>query len=261
MTQGLDLLPTGDLLVHADLAEQALEGLVRAPKYVSTDAAHSVVPTASVVAEDGRVAGQLLFGEAFDILFRRAGRAYGRTRRDGVVGWVAEDHLKSGALSPAYRVAVLDADLPFNALVQGDEGLSAGQLLPAGQFDADPVAVAERFEGVAYQAGSRASTGVDGIGLVQQALFACGLAAPRLAKELARQGREVAVDNVQRGDLVVWVHSEDAHTGHAALMIDGQNVIHASELVGKVITEQLADVAAGMVENGFAAPVVRRLSL
>lgn len=261
MTQGLDLLPTGDLLVHADLAEQALEGLVRAPKYVRTDAAHTVVPTATVTAEDGRIAGQLLFGEAFDILFRRAGRAYGRTRRDGVVGWVSEDHLQSGALSPAYRVSVLDAALPFNALVQGDEGLSADELLPAGQFEADPVVVAEKFAGVTYLSGSRASDSVDGIGLVQQALFACGLAAPRLAGELATQGREVATQDIQRGDLVVWVQSGNAHGGHAALMIDGQHLIHASELAGKVINEQLADVAAGMAAKGFDGPVVRRLTL
>ena len=261
MTQGLDLLPTGDLLVHADLAEQALEGLVRAPTYVRTDAAHAVVPTADVIAEDGRIAGQLLFGEAFDILFRRAGRAYGRTRRDGVVGWVAEEHLKSGAQSPAYRVAVLDAELPFNALVQGDEGLAAEQLLPAGQFEVDAAAVAERFEGVSYQAGSRGSLSVDGLGLIQQALFACGLAAPRLATELARQGRAVEAADIQRGDLVVWTHPENTHGGHAALMIDGQHLIHASELVGSVVKEQLADVAAGLSEKGYAAPMLRRLTL
>lgn len=261
MTQGLDLLPTGDLLVHADLAEQALEGLLRAPKYVSTDAAHAAVATAAVTGENGQAAGQLLYGEAFDILFRRAGRAYGRTRRDGVVGWVLEAHLKPGAPSPVYRVSVLDAALPFNALVQGDEGLEASQMLPAGQFEVDLIAVAQGFAGVAYEAGARGSRSVDGIGFVQQALFACGLPAPRLASELAKLGRAISVADAQSGDLVIWSHANDAHIAHAAVMIDAHHIIHASELAGKVITEQLADVAAGLGEKGFAAPKLRRLSL
>lgn len=260
LTQDLDLLPPGDLLVHADLAEQALEGLVRAPRFATLEAAHTVVPCADIVAEDGRLIGQSLFGEAFDILFQRAGRIYGRARRDGVVGWVSAEDMKSGAPRAMYRVTALDAPLPFNALVQGDEGLSADQVSLVGQFEQDVVTVAERFAGVPYRAGTRSSHSVDAIGLVQQALFACGLAAPRRAVDLARLGHAVALNEAMRGDLVVWAHATDSHMGHAALMSDGQHMIHASAVSGVVTVEQLADVAAGLSVLGYEAPTIRRLT-
>lgn len=259
LTQELELLPPGDLLVHADLAEQALEGLVRAPRYATPQAAQTVVPCADIVAEDGRLIGQILFGEAFDILFQRAGRIYGRARRDGIVGWVSAEDVKLGAMRAAYRVSVLDADLPFNALVQGDEGLSADQLASVGQFEADAVAVAEKFAGVAYRAGARSSQSVDAIGLVQQALFACGLAAPRRAQDLALMGHGISLDQAERGDLVVWVHPTDSHQGHAALMSDNLHLVHASAVSGVVTHEQLADVAAGLSALGYEAPSIRRL--
>lgn len=259
LTQELELVPPGDLLVHGDLAEQALEGLVRAPRFTTLEAAHTTVPCADIVAEDGRLIGQILFGEAFDILFQRAGRIYGRARRDGVVGWVSSDDVKPGATRAAYRVSVLDANLPFNALVQGDEGLSPDQVLPVGQFETDIVAVAETFIGVAYRAGTRSSQSLDAIGLVQQALFACGLAAPRRAEDLALLGHEVPLDQAVRGDMVVWVHPTDSHQGHAGLMRDNQHLVHASAGSGKVTLEHLADIAAGLSALGYLAPMIRRL--
>lgn len=259
LTQGPDLLPPGEPLVYADLAEQALEGLVRAPHYARLDVAHVGVPVADVLAEDGRVAGQILHGEIFDILFRRAGRTYGRARRDGVVGWLSDSVLKAGTPRAAYRVCVLDAALPFNALVQGDEGVEAGHLAEIGLFERDLAGVAEGFAGVAYQDGARGSLAVDGIGLVQQALFACGQAAPRRACDLAAIGYQVSADDLQRGDVVVWTHADHAMAGHAAIMIDGQHLVHASPLAGKVIAEQLADVAGGLSAEGYDAPVMVRL--
>ena len=244
--------------MQADIAEQALEGLVPVSQYRGLEAAHAVVPSADVLSEDGACAGQILFGEAFDILFRRGGRAYGRVRRDGVIGWVAEEALKSGAPRPAYRVASLDAELPFNALVQGDEGVEADQLAPIGSFEANPADVAERFVGLPVVEGQRSSQAVDAVGLIQQALFACGLAAPRKVSELAKLGRTVSVKQARRGDVVIWQTEQSAHV---AIMVDSDHLVHASDQTRTVQREQLADVAAGLSAQGLGAPTLRRVLL
>ena len=102
MTDVLALLPPGAPLILRDgdrvvLAEQALEGLMRAEAYRRTDPAHCRLPVADIVADDGQRIDQLLFGEAFDVLERRQDRAWGRARRDGVVGWVSLEALAPGA--------------------------------------------------------------------------------------------------------------------------------------------------------------------
>ena len=102
------------------LAEQALEGLMRAEAYRRTDPAHCRLPVADIVADDGRRIDQLLFGEAFDVLERRQAekgemRAWGRARRDGVVGWVSLEALAPGAPLATRRVASVSAAQPLNA--------------------------------------------------------------------------------------------------------------------------------------------------
>lgn len=242
----------------ADLAEQALEGLAPAPRYVTLEMTHAVLPVADIVAEDGRLASQLLHGEIFEILFRRAGRAYGRSRRDGTVGWVAEGALKSGAFHPAYRVRTHGGAYPFNALMSGGEsGLDASALAPVSVFETDPVAVARTFEGMPVAVGERASR-VDGIGLVQQVLFACGRAAPRRAVDLAAIGRAVECDALTAGDIVVWTAPADDATGHAAMVIEDGRIIHACPRAGQVLQADLADVLQQAAALGLNPPVLRR---
>ena len=52
-------------------------------------------------------------------------------------------------------------------------------LAPLDAFETDWIAVAERFLGVPYLWGGKTSLGIDCSGLVQVALGACGIAAPR----------------------------------------------------------------------------------
>ena len=95
MTDVLALLPPGAPLILRDgdrvvLAEQALEGLMRAEAYRRTDPCPCRLPLADIVGDDGQRIDQLLFGEAFDVLERREARqgkmrAWGRARRDGQV--------------------------------------------------------------------------------------------------------------------------------------------------------------------------------
>ena len=249
-------------LARPDLAEQALEGLVRADAYRPTRPMHGAVAVADIRAADGPSAriDQLLFGEAFDVLDQRGERVWGRARRDGVVGWMALADLAPGAPLPTHRVAAPGGALPLNALV-ADAGAASDPLAPVGAFDDDPVAVAERLIGAPHGLGARSSRETDCAGLVQQCLLACGLAGPRYADQQARLGREAGRSEARRGDLAIWVHPEGGPgwSGHSAWVLDAERLIHASGDKGGVVIETLAEADARYRADGFAPPVFRRL--
>jgi len=263
----LALLPPGPPLILRDgdrtvLAEQALEGLMRAEAYRRTEPMHCRVPVADIVSDADQRIDQLLHGEAFDVLHRQGERAWGRARRDGIVGWVALDALSPGAPLATRRVASVSAALPLNALVgEAAEGLSADDLQPVGDFEREPVAVAERLLGRPHALGARSSFETDCSGLVQQALLACGLPGPRRSDAQADLGHPIARDAAQRGDLVVWMAPNRDHdwTGHSAIMVDADQVIHSTGARGGVVIEPLAEVEARLTGEGFASAVFRRL--
>lgn len=248
-------------LARPDLAEQALEGIVRAAAYRPLRAMHCSVPVADIQAEaeaGDHPVDQLIFGEAFDVLDDRADPVWGRARRDGVVGWVRLSALRDGAPVATHRVGATGDRLPLNALLV-ETGNPAG-LTPIGRFAAEPIEVAEQLLGTPYLLGGRSSLGTDGCGLVQQALYACGRAAPRYADQLARLGQATPEGQARRGDLVVWLDpAEDPWNGHAALVLDDGRVLHAAGWLGQVAIETFAEVDARLRLAGSTGPVIRRL--
>lgn len=253
------------LLARPDLAEQALEGLIPAAAYRPTVAMHACAAVSDIESTaqsgSGRV-DQLLSGEAFDVLERLDGRAWGRARRTGSVGWIDLQALSPGAPLADFTVSAVDAALPLNALVSDvPSDLSAGDLRPVGAFETDPVAVAERMLGVPHALGARSSQLTDCSGLVQAALFACGRACPRHSDRQAELGEPISRGEGQRGDLVIWLapEGETGFTGHSALMLDPETVIHATGHHGAVVLESLAAAEARYASGGFAAPVFRRV--
>lgn len=289
MTDVLALIVPGARLARPDLAELRLEGLARADRYAETSARHGADPAASIWNGAGAGAtriDELLAGEVFDVLDEAEGRAWGRARRSGVVGWIDLGALKPGASSPTHRVRALTAPLHasseaeaaqgaplfMNALVPveetaGDRARLAGlgwvaveALAPIGVFEPDLAAAAEAFLSAPHSLGGRTAAGTDCSGLVQQALMACGLAAPRWATDQAQLGR--AVETPARGDLVVWLKSDlDPWGGHSGFMMDADRVIHASGSAGEVLIQPLAEVAAAYVADGFEPAIFRRLSI
>lgn len=248
-------------LAREDLADQALEGLVRARRFLAPTAMQARVAAAELRAAPDAAAetvDQLAYGEAFDVLERRGDWAWGQARRDGMVGWVALAALAEGARAPTHRVAVLEAvvrdgpaadaaetaRLPLNALVTADaaEGgrlrlaagwVDAADLAGLDAFDRDAAAVAERFVGAPYARGGRDRRGLDAAALVQQALYACGLGCPRTADRQAELGQALAApDQLRRGDLVCW-------SGHVAMMVDARTLVHADAEAGAVRIEAL----------------------
>ncbi len=246
-------------LARPDLAAQALEGLVRADAFRAVEPMRASVPVADIHADADAASeriDQILHGEIFDVLDRRGGRVWGQARRDGAVGWMDASALVPHVGLPTRRVASVKSALPLNALT--DE---AADTAPIGEFEADPVAVAERLLGVPHSLGARSSVATDCSGMVQQALFACGLAGPRRSHDQARLGVEVPRAEARRGDIAVWLDNSDQHswTGHSAFMLDETRVIHATGFHGCVVIEDLAEADARYRADDFAAAVFRRL--
>jgi cell wall-associated NlpC family hydrolase len=251
-------------LARPDLAEQALEGVVRAKAFRAARPMHCAGPVVDIrAAADGGAdrLDQIIFGEAFDVLDRAGDFVWGKARRDGVVGWVALAELAESAPAPAARVAATAGALPLNALVTDASGVETDDLAPIGSFEDDLVAVAERLLGTPHALGARSSVATDCSGLVQQCLYACGRAGPRYADQQAELGEAAARGDLKRGDLVVWPHPKggDGWTGHSALAVDGGTIIHASGHHGAVVREALVEAEARYAADGFEAPVFRRL--
>jgi cell wall-associated NlpC family hydrolase len=257
-------------LLRSDLAELGLEGRVRASAFRAVTAMHGRLPVVDISLSadpSSERIDQLIFGEVFEVLDRQSSQAWGdrlwgRARRDGVVGWIDRAALDPGAPLATHRVASTTAVLPLNALIHHAwSGVAAADLMVTGDFERDPVAVAERMLGTPHEPGARTSRATDCSGLVQQALYACGLAGPRRSDEQAQLGVGVARGDLQRGDLVIWLHADsgESWTGHSAFALDADRVIHATGHAGAVVIEDLAEAEARYAADGFAAPVFRRL--
>jgi cell wall-associated NlpC family hydrolase len=274
---------TGDPRVtplKGGMASRALEGLVKARRYLDPERLAVAVPAAAIrrsPAPDAELVDQALYGEAFDVLDRRAGVVWGQARRDGYVGYVALSDLGAPAAAPTHRVAALGAyafarpDIkspargPFslNALVteQAREGRFVqdvrgvwfvdGRLAPVGLFETDFVAVAERHLGAAYRWGGRESHGLDCSGLILQALLACGRACPRDSDQQQQLGRTIEASDLRRGDLVFW-------RGHAAIMLDAVRILHANAHHMAVAAEPLAEAVARISAAGAGEPTSYR---
>jgi hypothetical protein len=266
---------------RADIADVALAGTLFAPHYAApiVRMASSATMMRKAARHDAEAVSQLLPGENFAILDLSGGWAWGYSLHDHYVGYVATD-LIGDAVEASHRVtarlALLFADpsikapaigtLPFGARISG---VMAGDFLqtaqgylhhrhvaPIGEPASDPVAVAEGFVGMPYLWGGRGADGIDCSGLVQVALAACGIAAPR-DTDLQRDalGSPLPGDaQLRRGDIISF-------PGHVGLMVDETNLLHANAHWMSVVVEPLADVVARL-EPHHDRPILgrRRLS-
>lgn len=253
-------------LIRDGVAALALEGLVAADEYRAVSPRRCAIGRALVrnaPAADAAMISELLFGEAFDVLFEQDGFAFGQGRRDGYVGFVDLGVLVAADTPPSHRVSALStlafsradikapgpAIVPQNALLRvvGHEGRFAevaglgfvieAHLAPIGVYDRDPAGVALCYVGAPYLWGGRTVAGLDCSGLVQQALTACGRAAPRDSDQQQAAYAEVEKADVRRGDLVFW-------PGHVAMLIDEARIVHANGFHMQTAIEPLAEALA-----------------
>jgi cell wall-associated NlpC family hydrolase len=273
---------------RADLAAKSLEGKVSAPRYATGEAAFVVrasVPLRKAPEASLSFETEALFGENLTIYDEAAGWAWVQLARDGYVGYVPSDALRRGTPNPTHKIRTLGTflygrrdikspplmHLAMNALVTvrgGDQEfleLNNGGFVyghhaaPIEKNASDFVEVAERFVGVPYLWGGRTRIGLDCSGLVQTALQAAGLNAPRDTDMQQNElGEAVSVtanlENLRRGDLVFW-------KGHVGIMVDGALMVHANAHHMMVTIEPLPEAAERIARTGNQIIAIKRLPL
>ncbi|HEX8192513.1 MAG TPA: NlpC/P60 family protein [Allosphingosinicella sp.] len=215
---------------------------------------------------------ELLPGEEFAVLEISAGWAWGYAVADRRVGYVeaidltapveatyivceatAPIHPEGGVASPIL------CRVPMGARLTGHERgpclateigcIPLCHLRPIGEFENDPVRIAERLLRTPYKAGGRSARGIDCSGLVQIAYGLCGLTLPRETDQQRLLGEAVAEgEPLRRGDLVF-------SGNHVALAMSNDLVIHVGFDAQMVTIEPLAEA-----RDGDAPIEVRRLS-
>jgi len=267
-----------------DLAARHLEGKIAATTYVDGQVSvvlDAAVPVRRVPSPDAMLETEALMGERVRVYeTTEEGWSWGQLETDGHVGYFPANALSSAAATPTHKVAAVRtlmypgpsihlvpiAAPPLGAtlsIVGEDERFAATaagayvpvkHLAPLDRFEADFVAVAERFLDVPYLWGGKTNLGIDCSGLVQVALAACGIAAPR-DSDLQEQalGAPLRGDDRQRGDLMFWRR-------HVAIVRDRHTLIHANAHAMAVAIEPIADVLARVRESHGDPTSIKRLA-
>jgi cell wall-associated NlpC family hydrolase len=271
-----------------DLAAAHLRGKIEAPRYVDGEPMRVMAETTPVRGEPNPENGydtQALHGEILTVYeFDDEGWAFVQLARDGYVGYVSANALAPirsaathrvrtprtlvypgrsiktpplAALPMLAQVRVIAVDGAFARLDDGGFVWSE-HLAPLEFAETDFVAVAERFENAPYLWGGKTWDGVDCSGLVQIALQAAGVDAPR-DTDMQFAGVGAAIDpgadyqNLRRGDLVFW-------KGHVGVMCDAETLLHANGHHMQVAREPFSVARARIASNSFGEVTgVRRL--
>jgi len=268
-----------------DLAAAVLRGRVQAAHFVEGERREVIDAQAPVrrhPAPDAPLDTEALLGERVTVYeATEEGWSWVQLETDGYVGWLPSNALAPVGPSPTHKVAALrtllfpgpSIKLPpvaapslgarlaiarhveTFAVTANNLFVPARHLVPLDATETDFVAVAERFLGTPYLWGGRTSLGLDCSGLVQTALAACGIAAPRDSDMQERElGAPVSLTPSawRRGDLVFW-------KGHVAIVRDGETLLHANAFHMAVAIEPIADALARIAGAGLEPTSVRRV--
>lgn len=271
-----------------DIAAIHLKGKVEAARYVEGHVMRVIAEAVPVRGEPNPEAGydtQALHGERLTVYdMDDEGWAFAQLARDGYVGYVSANALAPAQAPATHRViaprtlvyparsiktppllalpmlaevTVLGTDEPF-ARIEGGGFVFAKHLAEASFTDTDFVTVAERFEHAPYLWGGKTWEGLDCSGLVQIALQAAGLNAPRdTDMQAASLGQAIDpgsdYQNLRRGDLVFW-------KGHVGVMCDAATLLHANAHHMQVAREPFDAARRRITANSFGEVIaVKRL--
>ncbi|EJF80828.1 hypothetical protein MCO_00060 [Bartonella sp. DB5-6] len=158
-------------------------------------------------------------------------------------------------LSMGSKVSVVDeievCDTRYSILENG-KAIISHHLNPIGHVYKDYVTVAETLLLTPYLWGGVSGFGIDCSGLVQLSMIMTGQMVLRdtdmQQKTIGKQLTDS--DKLQRGDLIFW-------KGHVAIMIDHENIIHASGFSMDVMVEPLEE-AITRIAKKHQYPVEKR---
>lgn len=275
-----------------DLAADSLEGRVEAARFT---AGHPAQVTRGVAALRRRPGAgepldtQLLSGEAVTVYDEAGGWSWVQNATDDYVGYVEsaalgrdvraathsvkvlrtflypEPDLKApplDALTLTGRVTAVGVDGAYSEVRIGAQGgwVYTRHLAPDGEVAPDYVETALRFLGVPYLWGGKDSQGLDCSGLIQVALARAGIPCPR---DTGRQAESL-------GEAVPWVPGQTTlvrgdliyFPGHAAIALDGAQVVNANAHAMMVSVEPLAELEERVKaeSGGTGVTAVRRLA-
>ncbi|HEX8216914.1 MAG TPA: NlpC/P60 family protein [Allosphingosinicella sp.] len=260
---------------RSDIADIALAGRIIAPHYarplIRACGPHPAALRCRPNTDD-ESASELLPGEEFAVLEYSGGWAWGYGVADHRVGYVEAielthavepTHIVCEASAPIHPEGAISSPvlcrLPMGARLHGYErgpclateigSVPLCHLRRIGEFESDPVAVAERLLRTPYRVGGRSFRGIDCSGLAQLAYGLCGLPLPRESDQQQALGEAVPDgERLERGDLVF-------SGNHVALALSNDLVIHVGFETQAVTIEALA-----AARQDGAAITVRRLS-
>ena len=266
-----------------DLAAAHLKGIVAAERYREGRIKQVAVASLGLRSGPGLDAPletELLFGEIFTVYELKNDCVWGQAALDSHVGYAPADAFSDTVTAPTHRVTARAtplltapdvkqpsrAILPMNAklTIAGDgdrffrlaDGgyIASAHIAPLAAHAPDWVVVAETFLGAPYVWGGKTFAGIDCSGLIQTALEAAGIPAPRDTDLMETAlGEPVALDApLQRGHLIFW-------KGHMGAMLDGARLIHASALAMQVVIEDFLTARARIEADGLPVRTIKRL--
>ncbi len=245
------------------VALSSLRGVLDRPAYTDGTVMRVAVPLAELCRTPGGARDrQLNFGS--DVLVIDEGGEHGwvfvQRLQDGYCGWTTEAALTDRRPPLTHRVSapathlypapdmkthqIFVLSIGARLSVEGIEGkfarLATGGYVPVQHIidhdEADPVAVALRLVGTPYLWGGNSDWGIDCSGLVQAALWSCGIDCP--GDTDLQQAAGVAVEGEpQPGDLMFWPR-------HVAMAIGDGRMVHANAHAMAVSIEEIAAAQA-----------------
>lgn len=277
--------------VRPEVADLALRGRVDAERFMAGEEYEVTAARAPVMrgpATDALMLTEALRGEIVAVFDQTAdGWAWVQLAADRYVGWTPLEHLSHSASESTHKVSAFTTllfagpdiktpvlqNLPLGAklrvvgeeqdrnasyaMISGGGAVVTQHIAPLDAVERDWVAVAERFMGIPYLWGGKTSLGIDCSGLIQVALGACGIVAPRdTDMQQATLGTPLSpgagLPPLKRGDLVFW-------RGHAGFMADAETLLHANAHHMAVATEPLRGAIARLEQKGLPVATIRRI--
>lgn len=108
-----------------------------------------------------------------------------------------------------------------------DGSLTRGEILNA----------ASPYFGARYRLGGNTPDGVDCSGFTRAVFHRFGHELPRRSRDQAKHGRQIALRDVQPGDLLFFDTHRSGHINHVAIYLGNRELIHASKSHGVIVDD------------------------